>query len=511
MKFVTLCLLLLSCCLLITGCGTNEVVPAISSGQAAFTIIPINISNNGGRVQNINPNSVVVSLESNSGEIILNEKKISIVSFNSSFLVDPILLEQGDYKLTKFLVLNANEEVIYASPVDGSVLAPFVSNPLSLNFSIDADQVTEIEVEVVNTESIDPEDLGYVSISFKIVPTLDILVSVLKQEFASYRFSNSSLTLSGDSDSLFNQPLGDSINVVKIPTDYDLLTFFVTTDDGRTQEVIISVDSISEYRTTPLTIIIPNEIHLLPSGLYGLVDDNIVILDTLTGASEMVIEIQGFPLDMSPGFLTYNNRDGYFYLIEAREDRTYTLAKISSTGSHEEVGVIALDGIPTVLVEGLDFDEQSGLLYASVNLNGTPDQGDFWSESIVIIDITSAEATYLTELSTNVANVDSDEIVIHNGTYYLADGAPPGANFHKFFTFEMDNIVSGGVTQASLIFETNYLILRMAVTDNYIYIVVGRELFRINLQNPSFMQLVGNTHGTSDFNGKLFSGLTYIQ
>lgn len=507
---------LLGCCLILISCGTNEVVPIVSSGEVAFTIKPVEISNKSGRLADANPSSVVVSIESSTGEVILDEQKIDIISFNNSYLVNPILLEQGDYKLTKFLVLNESEEVVYASPVEGSVLAPFVSNPLALPFSIGSDEVTQVEIEVVNTESINPEDLGYASISFTIVPSLDVLVSVLKQEFDSYHFVNSTLTVSGDNDSLYSLPIGDSINVVKVLTDYNELTFSVTTDDGLSAEIKVSTDSISNYRTTPLTIILPNELTLLPAGLYALLGNNIVLIDTLTATTSVVTEVNDFPTDISPGFLTYNDRDGFFYLIEARtetvEDRSYTLAKISTLGEHQEIGVISFDGLRVLLIEGLDFDEQSGLLYASANLDATPQQIAPYSASIVTIDIVTAEATYVTRLSTNVANVDADDIVIHNGTYFLADGAPPGANFHKFYSFDTGDILEGQITKADLIFTTQYILgARMAVSDNYIYLAVNRELLRLGLSNPFDLQLVGATHATSDFDGSVFTGLTYIQ
>ena len=92
-----------------------------------------------------------------------------------------------------------------------------MDQPLPLSFTISADEVTELSVEVIEKNSIDPEDLGYASISFDIIPTIDILVSTFANlSGGTYGLTESLLTVKGDGDSLFSQSLGDSINVVKL-------------------------------------------------------------------------------------------------------------------------------------------------------------------------------------------------------------------------------------------------------------------------------------------------------
>jgi hypothetical protein len=240
----------------------NEEPIETSKNTVQFSILPKNISN-GRQLEEI-PKSVILSIENQAGEIIFENEQYSLTKINETYLIDPILLEVEDYNLTKFLVLNDDDEVIYATPLAGSNFASFVDSPLPINFPIVADNETDVKVEVIYTDSIDPEDLGYASISFNIVPTTDILYSVFGYDdiSSSYTFLSGDLTVSGDQDSLFTVGYGDSVNVIKLRKDYDSLSFDFSALGFISTTAKISTDNLGQYRTVPLEIILQSEQNL---------------------------------------------------------------------------------------------------------------------------------------------------------------------------------------------------------------------------------------------------------
>lgn len=482
--------------------------PRISNGEVQLSIIEKSIEISG-RAETDDPSAIILSLESESGEIVLEEELIQITKFADDFLLDPILLEIGNYQLKKFFVLNSSNEVIFATPLEGSVLESFVDNPLPLAFSISADEVTDLGVEVIATNSIDPEDLGYTSISFAVVPTIDILVSVLTQDGSNYQLAESQLTVFADGDSLFTQSLGDSINIVKLRTDFDSYQFLATLTNGATRDTTISSSKIITHRTVPLDILIPSGVS---SGVYTLINDKIAKLDGATGNASTALSITNFPSEHKHSALTYNSSTGDFFLIQ-NTSTAPLLVKISDSGEYTEVGRIMYNGNPVDIAEGLAFDSGSDILYLTASLNGGVPDGDFWSESLLTIDPETANATFLTEIVTSAPTPDSDtdDLVFRDGVLYITDGAPPGANFTTFYSLAVDDIVNGGSTSPTQIFTTIYFTGgRIAVNDDFIYLTSDKSLYKLDRAAPTSLDFVGTTHGISEFDGASILGVVYI-
>ena len=103
--------------------------------------------------------------------------------------------------------------------------------------------------------SLDPEDLGYSSLGYSIVPTVQILVSTLINDGTTTAFAETNLLVRTDQDTIFSIVLADSINVLTLRSDYDSLDFHFTLQDSLTETLIVSQEELMTYRTTPLTIV----------------------------------------------------------------------------------------------------------------------------------------------------------------------------------------------------------------------------------------------------------------
>ncbi len=115
---------------------------------------------------------LMVSVEDMEGNTVMNDSLIPLYIFGSGFISDNIELTAGEYKLTKFLVIDPSGAVIYAAPVGGSPLAYLVKRPLPLTFRINAGQATKIIPEVLAVGDHSPGDFGYASFGMQIIRPL---------------------------------------------------------------------------------------------------------------------------------------------------------------------------------------------------------------------------------------------------------------------------------------------------------------------------------------------------
>jgi hypothetical protein len=101
---------------------------------------------------------------------------------NGYYISKPLSLVPGGYKLSKFLVVDASNTVVYATPTEGSTKAYLVNDPLPILFSVTKDNVTKVVPEVISVKNNTPEDFGYATFSFTEVTTFDFLIGVFMNE-----------------------------------------------------------------------------------------------------------------------------------------------------------------------------------------------------------------------------------------------------------------------------------------------------------------------------------------
>jgi hypothetical protein len=165
-------------------------------------------------------------------------------------------------------VLNNNDDIIYATPLEGSMLERFVVDALPIEVSIQPDEVSNVEVEVISTRGVDPESLGYSSLTFDIVPISEILVSVFVASNDGFQFSEAEVAVTSDGDFLNTFPLGDSINVLWLPTDANEHRLEFAVDGFENKTIILDSDTLGYYRTTPLEVLF-GSLTDLESGLVA--------------------------------------------------------------------------------------------------------------------------------------------------------------------------------------------------------------------------------------------------
>lgn len=253
-----------------------------------------------------------------------------------------------------------------------------------------------------------------------------------------------------------------------------------------------------------------NKHHLIKAQdipLYALIDNKLVLVNSTTAQLETYKEIVELPPATNLSDLTYHSQKGVFYSIKDPSNAP-TLVSISLEGEYHEIGNFTINGMKIKLSETLAFNQMDNKLYSAVSLNGGVQDNDFWSESIVTIDPLTGACTFVTEVMTNTVNPDIDAMAFSEGSLYLFDGAPPGANFSKFFKLDFDNVNS--ISNPQLIYDTKYIpITDFTILSQDIYFTEERNLHRFNLSNKK-LELIGQLHSASESNGNIIQGISNL-
>jgi hypothetical protein len=119
---------------------------------------------------------VMLSVEDLNGNPVLTDKLIPVYQFGTSFVSEKIEIKTGEFKLTKFMVINPAGAVVFAAPKAGSPLAYLCNRPLPFNFNILPDQVTTVLPEVLEVGDQTPDKFGYATFGVQIIKPLDLWV-----------------------------------------------------------------------------------------------------------------------------------------------------------------------------------------------------------------------------------------------------------------------------------------------------------------------------------------------
>ncbi len=188
-------LFLLSLLLITAACKKTEQQKIAQPGQVKFGMV--NTTKVGSATEKVLspipeaiPAFVLLSITDAQGQAMETDKKIALYAFGGSFVSESLSLKPGNYKLSKFLVLDATNKIIYASPLSGSAQAQYVNNPLPLGFSITENGSTLVTPQVVKVETnTPPESFGYVSFGFEVVTTAKPKLKEIWQDgpYANYK------------------------------------------------------------------------------------------------------------------------------------------------------------------------------------------------------------------------------------------------------------------------------------------------------------------------------------
>lgn len=183
---------------------SDEKEPAPAKQTVQFSFTPPTSSSSGGRVEAVDlpeGSSLLLSVTDPEGNPIFTFKKVKLLTFGSSVITEPVELPHGSYKVSDFILVDENENAIYATPKKNSPLSAAVTTALPFYFRVSRDKVNNVTMDVIDATSIDPEEFGYASFNLNVVNPLRLSVFVADE-------GGVQLT---DAVALFVHPMGGTI------------------------------------------------------------------------------------------------------------------------------------------------------------------------------------------------------------------------------------------------------------------------------------------------------------
>lgn len=178
------------------------------------------------------PNAVVVSIKKANGNSAYSMQKVELYNMNGYYISKPLSLLPGDYTVEQFFVVDAADNVMYASPLKGSPKAYLVSKPLPISFTVSKDKVTKLVPEVLNTGGSIPEDFGYSTFSFEVVKTFDFLIGIFvyNESTQNFELTTANLSIVAANKTIFTDTLTAITNKITLNEGYDKYILTVTKD-----------------------------------------------------------------------------------------------------------------------------------------------------------------------------------------------------------------------------------------------------------------------------------------
>jgi hypothetical protein len=210
---------------------------------------------------------IMISVEDLAGNAVLTDKLIPLYGFGTGFVSENIEIKTGEYKLTKFMVISASGEVVYAAPLAGSPLAYLTTRPLPFNFNIFPNQVTKVVPEVLVVGDQTPDKFGYASFGVQIIKPLHFWTFCVFDPgnpliMAPIQITTAKLTVFAPDGWHYSFKLEAAVNHLVIRGGFENYVFILEKEGYITQKLKYSAgELIASTQENPLVLRIPWDSH----------------------------------------------------------------------------------------------------------------------------------------------------------------------------------------------------------------------------------------------------------
>jgi len=241
--------LLLILIIIIQACNENNLAEPLEPVDVMFGFSVLANGQNGRLALSETPDKLRITLLTVTGDTIFNHEKIGLIAFDDHFVSDPVSLIPGEYTLTSFFVLNEGDTAIYAAPVAGSSKADLVEIPLSFNFTVITDEVTNVNVEVLLVEGASPEEFGFASFNFDIIDTFFFQVAVFAVDALTGNISTTDAELSvfSNSEPVTSQSIVAGNNLIELRDENINYELLINNNSIGSFNKVFPLDSLKHY------------------------------------------------------------------------------------------------------------------------------------------------------------------------------------------------------------------------------------------------------------------------
>jgi hypothetical protein len=204
---------------------------------------------------------IMISVEDMGGNAIFTDKLIPLYTFGTGYVSENVEIMTGEFKLTKFMVINPSGAVVFATPMKGTPLAYLTTRPLPFNFNIFPNQVTRILPEVLPIGDHTPGEFGYAGFGVQIIKPLEFWTVCFLDNpliMAPTQFTSAKLTIHANDGWYHSFNLEPTLNHLIIRGSSEFYTFVLEKDGFITQTLQFSAgELIGAIKENPLFLKIP--------------------------------------------------------------------------------------------------------------------------------------------------------------------------------------------------------------------------------------------------------------
>ncbi|MEN8204101.1 MAG: hypothetical protein ABFS28_16000 [Bacteroidota bacterium] len=175
-KYIILTATLIAMVLIWPSCNQVEEEGSIQFGLELSDDTALKSANSDQNItpdQSITPDqrisAALVTIKDRNGKLIYDKEYLEVFKFGEQFTTRSLNIPVGNFQLTEFMLIDSSGTVLWATPVEGSILAHLVRDPLPIPFDVNADQTTSLSVQVVRVGDHPPADFGYVNFNIGFV------------------------------------------------------------------------------------------------------------------------------------------------------------------------------------------------------------------------------------------------------------------------------------------------------------------------------------------------------
>jgi hypothetical protein len=204
---------------------------------------------------------LMISVDDLNGKNVFSDKLIPLYTFGTGFVSDKIEIKAGEFRLTKFMVINPSGAVIYASPLKESPLAYLTTKPLPFTFNIFPGKVTTVLPEVLSVGNQPPDQFGYANFGTQIIKPLEFYAFCIIDNpliMAPTVMTSAKVTVYGNNGWYYTFQLAASVNHLVIRAGSDVYTFVIEKEGYEKQTVKFTAQTLlASTKENPLILKIP--------------------------------------------------------------------------------------------------------------------------------------------------------------------------------------------------------------------------------------------------------------
>lgn len=450
-------LLLILVALFLPGCRDEE--PAKSS-KIRFALSTSVVTGGQGRQATSLPEgvSIYVSIRRISGDEVYTLKQVNLLRIGNDYISEPLALEGGNYELTDFLVADGNGTVVFATPKEGSELAPWVDDPLPQPFAVSDNAVAQVTVQVLPTGAHEPQQFGYVTFHVDVVMPPAFRLAVFRPEGAALVFAPAHVYLLAGGDTIFSDYLPAQINTINLPLVADTLYRLIVQEDGFTRhdEYLAPedlTDGVLEVVLQPAFTFVVNDDH---PGIYSWLRLSFEFVEGNEGKRFWVDWGDGVAgyytvSEIQSGGLNHQYADTalHFVSISGNLDVFWWVRFISVPG---KLRVVSVQHLPAM---ELFFVEPPGVTPATIDFSHNPKLATIYTEyaSFQTLDVSHNPLLTYILLNGNTQFTTASIDAFISSLYDAVTSQPPGPASSGFlniaYSTRADTVAIGPPSEAA--------------------------------------------------------------